>query len=141
MAAASVLLVDGHPALLRILAQFVDAEADMVVAGTARTGEQALLCAVGAEPEVVVLDPHMIGPAGFRVIRRLRDMLPGAAIIALTLLDTPGYREAALAAGADDCVSKAAVNTDLLPAVRRLAQREEPARAIEQVTEDQPTEA
>jgi len=49
-------------------------------------------------------------------------MLPKVGIIALTVLDTNGYRQAALAAGADDFVAKASLDTDLLPAIRRVAQ-------------------
>ena len=55
-------------------------------------------------------------------ISRLRNMLPGVGIIALTLLNDNAYRQAALAAGADDLVRKAEVVTDLLPAIRRVTQ-------------------
>ena len=55
-------------------------------------------------------------------ISRLRNMLPGVGIIALTLLNGNAYQQAALAAGADDLVGKAEVVTDLLPAIRRVAQ-------------------
>jgi DNA-binding NarL/FixJ family response regulator len=55
-------------------------------------------------------------------ISRLRKMLPGVGIIALPLLDSNAYRQAALAAGADDVVSKAELVNDLLPAIRRVTQ-------------------
>ena len=47
--------------------------------------------------------------------------MPEVGIIALTVLSTNGYREAAISAGADDFVPKANLNTDLLPAIRRVA--------------------
>jgi hypothetical protein len=37
-------------------------------------------------------------------------------------MDTEGYRETVLAAGADELVSISAIKTDLLPAIRRVAQ-------------------
>jgi hypothetical protein len=43
-------------------------------------------------------------------------------IIALTLLEGDVYRQAALAAGADDVIRKAELTTDLLPAIRRAMQ-------------------
>jgi len=43
-------------------------------------------------------------------------------IIALTLMEPNGYRQAALAGGADEFVSKATLATDLLPAIRRVMQ-------------------
>jgi CheY-like chemotaxis protein len=58
---------------------------------------------------------------GLETISRLRNMLPGVGIIALTLLEGNAYRQAALAAGADDLVPKAELITDLLP-VRRVTQ-------------------
>ena len=53
----------------------------------------------------------------------MNSMVPGVGIIATSLLRTDGYREAALAVGADDSVAKAALATDLLPAIRRVGQR------------------
>lgn len=38
------------------------------------------------------------------------------------LLDTDGYRQAALAAGADEFVPKATLITELIPAIRRAAE-------------------
>jgi DNA-binding response OmpR family regulator len=49
-------------------------------------------------------------------------VLPGAGIIALTLLNDNAYRQAALVAGADDLVRKADLITDLLPAIRWVTQ-------------------
>ena len=43
-------------------------------------------------------------------------------IITLTLLEGNAYRQAALAAGADDLVRKAELTTDLLPAIWRVMQ-------------------
>jgi DNA-binding NarL/FixJ family response regulator len=52
----------------------------------------------------------------------LRKGMPGVGIIALTLLNGNVYRRAAMAAGADDLVRKAELSTNLLPAIRRVAQ-------------------
>jgi DNA-binding NarL/FixJ family response regulator len=49
-------------------------------------------------------------------------VLPEVGIIALTVLGTNSYRQAALAAGANDFVPKASLDTDLLLAIRRVAQ-------------------
>jgi DNA-binding NarL/FixJ family response regulator len=55
-------------------------------------------------------------------ITRLRKVLPGVGIIAPTLLAGNAYRQAAMAAGADDVVFKAKLITELLPAIRRVTQ-------------------
>jgi len=74
------------------------------------------------KPCVILLDLNMPGLSGLETIPRLRDMLPEVGIIALTLLDPRTYRQAALAAGAEDFVAKANLTTDLLPAIRRVMQ-------------------
>ncbi len=60
--------------------------------------------------------------SGLGVIPRLRTALPEMGIIVLTLMGTEPYRRVTLAAGADDLVSKPTMSTELLPAIRRVAQ-------------------
>jgi len=64
----------------------------------------------------------MPGLPGLKAIPLLRGALPNLGIIALTLMEPNGYRQAALAAGADEFVSKATLATDLHPAIRRVWQ-------------------
>jgi DNA-binding NarL/FixJ family response regulator len=118
----SVLLVDDNPTFLRILRDFLSEEEDILVVGTARSGEEALVKAKELRPQVILLDLAMPGLNGFNTTPRLRSMMPDVGIIALTVLDANGYREAAVTAGADDYVAKASLNADLLPAIRRVTQ-------------------
>ena len=118
----SVLLVDDNPAFLRIVTRFLQEHDDVVVVGVAGGGEEALALAQDLKPDIVLIDLAMPGLSGLETIPRLRAVLPEVGIIALTVLDTNGYREAALAASADDFVPKATLDTDLLPAIRRVAQ-------------------
>ncbi len=118
----SVLLVDDNPAFLRIVTRFLQQHDDVVVVGAAGGGEEALALAQDLQPDIVLIDLAMPGLSGLETIPRLRAMLPKVGIIALTVLDTNSYRQAALEAGANDFVPKASLNTDLLLAIRRVAQ-------------------
>jgi DNA-binding NarL/FixJ family response regulator len=118
----SVLLVDDNPAFLHIATRFLQQHHDIVVVGAAGGGQEALALAQELQPDIVVIDLAMPGLSGLETIPRLRAVLPEVGIIALTVLDTNGYREAALAASANDFVPKATLDTDLLPAIRRVAQ-------------------
>ncbi len=118
----SVLLVDDNPTFLRILTRFLSEHDEVIVVGTAGDGEEALAMAGTLHPEVILLDLAMPGLSGLETIPRLRSMVPHAGIIALTVLDTNGYREAASAAGADDFVCKANLAGDLVPAIGRVIQ-------------------
>jgi len=118
----SVLLVDDNPAFLRIVTRFLQEHDDIVIVGAADGGEEALALARDLQPDIVVIDLAMPGLSGLETIPRLRAVLPEVGIIALTVLDINSYWQAALAAGANDFVPKARLNTELLPAIRRVAQ-------------------
>ena len=116
----SILLVDDHSIFLGIVTRFLQSYPDIVIVGTAGDGKEALRYAQVLQPQVILLDLAMLGLFGLEVISPLRLIVPTAGIIVLTLLDADGYRQAALAAGAADFISKTTLSTDLLPAIRRI---------------------
>ena len=123
----SVLLVDDNLTFLRIATRFLDAHDDVLVVGTVSEGEIALAQARILQPDVVLVDTAMSSlQGGLTFIPQLRAVLPCVGIIALTLIGTDGYRQAALEAGADDFVPKAAMGADLLSAIQRVKQAAQP---------------
>jgi DNA-binding NarL/FixJ family response regulator len=114
--------VDDNPSFLRIATRFLEQHDDVVVVGAAGGGEEALALAQELRPDIVLIDLAMPSLSGLETIPRLRAMLPAVGIIALTMLDTNSYRQAALAAHANHFVPKASLDTDLLPAIRQVAQ-------------------
>ena len=118
----SVLLVDDHETFLRVATEFLQRHDELTLVGAARGGKEALAQAQDLRPQVILVDLNMPGLSGLETIPLLRAMLPEAGIIALTLLDAKVYRQAALAAGADDFVPKPNLSTHLLPAIRRVVQ-------------------
>lgn len=118
----TLLLVDDNPTFLRILKSYLDENylEEVLVVGTASDGNEALAKATELRPDVILLDLAMPGLTGLNAIPHLRRLMPEVGIIVLTVLSTNGYREAAIAAGADEFVPKANLNTDLLPAIRRV---------------------
>lgn len=123
----SVLLVDENLTFLRIVMRFLGACDDIVVVGTVSEGEEALARARELEPDVVLVDTAMSSlRGGLKFISHLRAMLPHIGIIVLALIGTDGYRQAALEAGADDFVPKAAMGADLLSAIRQVKRTSQP---------------
>jgi len=118
----SLLLVDDSPIFLRLVSRFLSEQYpdEVVIAGLAEGGEAGLAQAHALRPDIVLIDLAMPGLPGLKAIPRLRAALPKVGIIALTLMEPNGYRQAALAGGADEFVSKATLATDLLPAIRRV---------------------
>ena len=120
----SLLLVDDSATFLRLVSRFLSEQYpnEVVIAGLAEGGEAGLAQAHALRPDIVLIDLVMPGLPGLKAIPLLRGALPNLGIIALTLMEPNGYRQAALAAGADEFVSKATLATDLLPAIRRVMQ-------------------
>lgn len=127
MGPISVLLVDDSPVFLSFATRFLHAYFynEVRVIGEAHGGKEALTQAHELKPQVVLLDLVMSDLPGLEVIPCLRAMLPEVGIIVLTVMDNEFYRSAALDAGADDFIPKAAMNTELLPAIRRVVQAQE----------------
>ena len=116
----SVLLVDDNPTFLSIVTRFLQEYEEIAVVGAVDRGHEALAQIHRLRPDIVLTDLAMPQVSGMETILRIRAAWPGIGIIALTLLDTDGYRQAALTAGADAFVAKDALNTDLLPTIRHV---------------------
>jgi two-component system invasion response regulator UvrY len=114
-----VLLADDNEAFLRVATDFLQRHEELIVVGAIRGGEEVLAQARDLQPQVILIG---LDRPGLEAISRLRRVMPGVRIIALTLLEGDAYRQAALAAGANDVVSKAELTSDLLPAIRRVTQ-------------------
>ncbi|MBN1978312.1 MAG: response regulator transcription factor [Anaerolineae bacterium] len=124
MSAISVLLVDDNPIFLHCAKRFLQKQ-DVVVVGTVSGGRWAIDLAQNLDPDVALIDLSMSDLPGLELIPLLRATLPKIGIIALTLMDTDDYRKAALAAGADDFVSKNTMAIDLLPAIQKITHGDE----------------
>ncbi len=121
-----VLLVDDSPTFLHITARFLEEQQGIVVVGAADGGQESLAQAPSLRPHVMVVDLGTPGLTNLEAVAHLRAMMPDVGIIAMSLVRATDYREAALAVGADDLVLKAALLTDLLPAIRRAAENGHP---------------
>jgi DNA-binding NarL/FixJ family response regulator len=93
---------------------------ELVILGTSNGGEDALTQAITLQPDVLLLGTGLNITRCLQLIPQVRAALPQAKIIVLGFLDSKGYRQVALAAGADEFVLKIAINTDLLPTIRRI---------------------
>jgi DNA-binding NarL/FixJ family response regulator len=120
-----ILLVDDSIPFLRAATDFLAADEDLAVVGTARDGNEALCQAVSLHPDVVVLDVHMPGLNGIEITPRLCEILPEAAIILVSIQNSEVYKEAAVTAGADDFIPKEGLVNKLIPAIHRVTSRDE----------------
>ena len=104
--ARKVMIVDDHEEIRRSLARLVGAWGHEVV--VAENGDSALSLAATFQPEFVILDLSLPKMNGVVLARRLRMVFPAGrlCIIALSGHVSGAVREACLAAGFDECLSK-----------------------------------
>ena len=133
MARAKMLLVEDDAALAELLVYHFKRE-DFEVAHTP-DGEEALLLAKEATPDIVLLDWMVEGLSGIEVCRRLRRM-PETANIPIIMLTARGEEEdrvRGLETGADDYVTKPFSPRELVARVKAVLRRVRPALAGEQL--------
>jgi DNA-binding NarL/FixJ family response regulator len=122
----TILLIDDSVTFLHVASEFLHESSNgaVSVVATAETAASGIELAVTHRPQIILIDMKMPGVTGLDAIPRLRAEVPNAGIIALTLMDTNGYRQAAVAAGADEFVAKDRMGHDrLLPVIHRLLPR------------------
>ena len=112
-----VLIVDDHGVVRAGLNSLLSAEAEIEVVGEARDGNEAMRLARELQPDVVLLDISMPGPSGIDVTRQLREELPTARVLILTIYEDEGLVRAALRAGAAGYVPKRAIASELINAI------------------------
>jgi two-component system KDP operon response regulator KdpE len=111
-----VLVVDDEPTVLRALRVALEAQEYVVTA--VMSGEDALARVTNHTFDLVLLDLGLPGMSGFDVIRRVRVLFPGLAIIVLSAQGEDAAKVEALDLGADDYVSKPFSVRELLARVR-----------------------
>jgi DNA-binding NarL/FixJ family response regulator len=102
---ARVLLADDHELVRRLLRRAISAHPNLELVGEAADGSEALTLARELAPDVVVLDLAMPELDGLQVAGELRSHGARCAILVFSDQDA---EQAALAAGADRYLGKAA---------------------------------
>ncbi|HLS56836.1 MAG TPA: sigma-54 dependent transcriptional regulator [Zeimonas sp.] len=117
MDAATVLIVDDEPWNVDLLEQELGAAGYRTV--VASGGEQAIVVAADAQPDLVLLDVMMTGIDGYETCRRLKagDATRAIPVIFLTALKETFEKTRAFAAGAVDYVTKPFETEELLARV------------------------
>lgn len=116
-----VLVADDHGIVRRGIAQIVSESADIVVAGEAASGEEALEMARSRRYDVVILDIAMPGRGGLDVIRDIRSASPATKIIVLSMYSEEQFAVRSLRDWASAYLTKTSADSELLPAIRAVA--------------------
>ncbi len=124
MAPTRIFLLDDHEIVRRGLRELFEAEDDLVVVGEAGTADEALAGVAATTPDVTVLDVRL-GEGegdGVEVCREIRSRHPAIACVILSSFADDEALFSAIMAGAAGYLLKQVRGTDLVDAIRRVAQ-------------------
>jgi len=116
----SVLLVDDHSLVRRGFRRILEDELDIVVAGEASDGPEAIRLAQELRPRVIVMDCAMPGMSGLQATRQILEKYPQTLVLMLSMHPEETLVRQALEAGARGYVLKNAVDLELGAAIRRV---------------------
>lgn len=120
----TVFLLDDHEVVRRGLRELLETEPDLEVVGEAATAEEALARIPPAAPDVAILDVRLPDGDGVEVCRELRSLVPELRCLMLTSFADDEALFSAIMAGASGYVLKQIRGSELVQAVRRVAEGE-----------------
>jgi DNA-binding NarL/FixJ family response regulator len=116
-----VLIADDHGIVRSGLRMLIERQSDMEVVAEAGDGVEALEAAQSRRPDVAVLDVSMPRMTGVQAAREIGAHRPETGVLLLSMHDDERYFFQGLEAGASGYVLKKAADTDLIDAVRTVA--------------------
>ncbi|HEY6781182.1 MAG TPA: response regulator transcription factor, partial [Thermoleophilaceae bacterium] len=116
-----VLIADDHGIVRSGLRMLLERHTDLAVVGEAGDGVEALELSQLERPDVAVLDVSMPRMTGLQAAREIRAHTPDTRVLLLSMHDDERYFLEGLEAGAAGYVLKRAADTDLIDAVRTVA--------------------
>jgi DNA-binding NarL/FixJ family response regulator len=116
-----VLVVDDHALFRRGLDMVLAQEPDIEVVGEAGDGAEAVERAADLLPDVVLMDVRMPRRSGIEACTAIKDVVPSARIIMLTISDDEGDLYEAIKAGATGYLLKEISIDEVATAIRAVA--------------------
>jgi DNA-binding NarL/FixJ family response regulator len=133
-----VLVVDDHALFRRGLEMVLNAEPDIEVVAQASDGTEALARAIETTPDIVLMDVRMPRRGGIDACTSIKEAVPSAKIIMLTISDEEADLYDAIKAGAMGYLLKEISIEEVAGAVRAVAEGQSlisPSMAAKLLTE------
>ena len=113
-----VLIADDEPALRHAIAELIEGEEGIELAGCAADANEAAALAGEARPDVAIVDVRMPG-GGPEAVRLIVDVSPNTRVLALSAYEDRTTVIAMLAAGAMGYLVKGVAAEEIVEAIRR----------------------
>lgn len=139
-----LLVADDHGLLRAGLIALLNAESGMMVVGEADDEHSAVSLTVEKRPDVVLMDISMPDSGGIEATRRIKQLVPEARILIMTVHEDKGLMQEAIRAGAMGYILKRAIKSELVNAIQAVMRDElylHPAMARLLFLQPQPSQA
>jgi two-component system, NarL family, response regulator LiaR len=113
-----VMIVDDHAVVRTGLSAFLNSYDDLELAGSARTGEEAVNLCAQFQPDVILMDLLMPGMDGATATQLIRQKYPRTQVVVLTSFKEDALVQKALGAGAIGYLLKDVQADELAEALR-----------------------
>jgi two-component system response regulator NreC len=120
-----VIVVDDHAVVRAGIALLLERHDGFEVVGEAGSAGDAVDQARRLQPDVILLDLTMPGKSGIEALSDLKEVVPDASVLILSMEDDASYVRAAFELGAKGYLLKDAANEDLITALREIAEGRE----------------
>lgn len=139
-----LLVADDHGLLRAGLIALLNAESGMVVVGEAVDEHSVVSLTVEKRPDVVLMDISMPDSGGIEATRRIKQLVPEARVLIMTVHEDKGLMQEAIRAGAMGYILKRAIKSELVNAIQAVMRDElylHPAMARLLFLQHQPAQA
>jgi two-component system response regulator NreC len=116
-----ILIVDDNERIRRGVMDILASKKNWNVCGEARDGMEAIRKARELLPDLILLDISMPGLNGLEAARLLRQEIADTKILLMSQYDPLPLLPGAIQAGANGCVDKSRLGTDLLSSIERIS--------------------
>lgn len=121
--AANIYLIEDHPLMQRMMAEFINRMPDLQMCGMAATAQEALAQLPTATVDLVLVDVSLPDMDGIHLVSELHEQQPALRCLMLSGHQEQGYVQRALAAGARGYLAKGNP-LELVNAIQRVLQGE-----------------
>jgi DNA-binding NarL/FixJ family response regulator len=113
-------VVEDDPGVREHLTKLIDQSSGFQCVGAWSCGETAIPALLGAMPDIVLMDVHLPGMSGIECVAALKEKVPDAHVLMLTVYEDSEKIFQALRAGANGYLVKRDIPKKLLPALREI---------------------
>jgi len=117
-----VFIADDHGIVRKGMKQILSRTPDIEVAGEASTGQEALEKIWANHFDVVILDISLPGRNGLEILKQIKSHQPKLPVLILSMYPEDHYAVRVFKAGAAGYLTKESDKSELVEAIRRIAQ-------------------